>query len=279
MNNILKDNVKEKLCSDGIWHFSDFMLSIYKNIIARFPCRDVAETEERYPTTKDGMGAYLDKFFARHYFQIQDSLLDYMTSEFFLGSVSDNCINVMDIGSGPAVASLAIADMFSCIMDALSKQRSIAYKVKLNFLLNDTSDICLGLGKEILFDYFKLSGRTHNIFMGNAFFLERPFPKTMPQIERIFKNLGTVNIANFSYVVVPLTEQDINIHSEILNIKKLCAPNGRILIVQDKYNEDLVRQIDNEPESRNVTHRVYSKQNNNDTYTYEYYGSLIQGNE
>lgn len=279
MNNSLKDIVKGKLRPDGIWHFSDFMRSIYKNATVKFPCRNVVEAEERYPTTKDGMGAYLDKFFARHYFQIQDSLLDYMTSESFLESVSDNCINVMDIGSGPAVASLAIADMISCIMDALSKQRSATYKMKLNFLLNDTSDVCLGLGKEMLFDYFKLSGRTHNIFMGNAFFLERPFPKTFPQIERIFKNLGAFSIANFSYVVVPLAEQDIDIHSEILNVKNICDKNGRILIVQDKYNEDLVRQIDNEPESRNVTHWVYSKQNSNDTYTYEYYGSLIQCDE
>jgi ribosomal protein RSM22 (predicted rRNA methylase) len=274
MNNTVSNIVKETLCPDGVWQFSKTMHSIFKMLITRFPYRQVAETEERYPTTKNGMGAYLDKFFARHYFQVQDSLLDYMTSESFLEVVFNGCVSVLDIGSGPAVASLAIADMTACIVEILSESKRVNYKVNFDFALNDTSNICLGLGRELLFDYFSLIKRFCNIFLDKTFFLDRPFPQTVSQYKRIAKNLKPFDIIAFSYVIIPLDEQGVDINAEMTNLRNICSKDGQILVVQDKYNEDLVRQIGNNTDKRSATHTVYSEENNNSSYTYEYYRSL-----
>ncbi|MCX5633384.1 MAG: hypothetical protein NTW93_06910 [Phycisphaerae bacterium] len=275
MSDDIKELVKEKLCPDGVWRFSDPMQAVFNGAIYRFPNKETTETEERYPTTKSGMGAYLDKFFARHYFQVQDSLLDYMVSEPFLEAIYNGYINILDIGSGPAVASLAIADLVGCITEILAEIQKINSKVRLNFVLNDTSSICLGLGKEMLFDYFKKIKSLYDISLDRAFFLDRQFPRTLMQFKRIAKNLNPFNIIVFSYVIVPLDEQDVDINSGIKNLKKICTENGQILIVQDKYNEELISQIENDAEKRSVTHLVYSEQNINSSYSYEYYCSLV----
>ena len=277
MSNVIEEFVKEELCPEGIWKFSDSMLSIFKSAINRFPNGETSETEEWYPTTRNGMKAYLDKFFARHCFQVQDSLLDYMVSEPFLEAISNGYVNVLDIGSGPAVASLAIADLLGCITEILSEAQKVDSKIAFNFVLNDTSSICLGLGKEMLFNYFREIKGLHNISLDKAFFLNSKFPRTFVQFKRIAKNLKPFNIIVFSYVIVPLDEQDIDIDSEIMDLKKICAENGQILIVQDKYNEELINQIGNGAEKRSITHTVYSNQNSNDSYTYEYYRCLVPG--
>ena len=274
MKNTIRELVKEELCPDGVWKYSNQMNSIYQMAIRKFPLREASEDEERYPTTQNGMGAYLDKFFARHYFQVQDSLLDYMTSDSFLDIISNGYINILDIGSGPAVASLAIADLIRCITEVLYEIKIVDPKVFLSFVLNDTSDICLGLGKEILFNYFQRTSNSSCVSIDKAFFINKQFPETFSQFERISKNLKPFNIVNFSYVIVPLDEQDVDISSEIMNFKKVCAKDGQILIVQDKYNEELIRRVENNAEKRSITHLVYSQQNDNDSYTYEYYRLL-----
>lgn len=68
MTNIINEHVKQQLCPDGIWQFSDLMESVYKTAIKKFPLRETSEEQERYPTTKNGMGAYLDKFFCSSLF-------------------------------------------------------------------------------------------------------------------------------------------------------------------------------------------------------------------
>jgi len=273
MSNDIKKLTKEDLCPKGIWKFSDSMLTIFKRAIRRFSSGDTTEEEERYPTTRIGMKAYLDKFFARHYFQVQDSLLDSMISEPFLQAISEGYVNILDIGSGPAVASLAIADMIGCIVDNQNNNS----RVHFNFALNDTSSICLGLGKEMLFNYFMKINGLYNISLDKAFFLNGQFPKTFMQFKRIAKNLKPFHIIIFSYVIVPLNEQDVDINSKIMDLKEICAQNGQILIVQDKYNEELINKIGNDAEKRNVTQTVYSNQNGNDSYSYEYYRCIIPG--
>lgn len=277
MSNFIKKLVEEELCPEGIWKFSDSMLSIFKSAINRFPNGETTEMEERYPTTRNGMKAYLDKFFARHYFQVQDSLLDYMVSEPFLEAISTGYINILDIGSGPAVASLAIADLLGCITEVLSRVQKVDSKVAINFVLNDTSDICLGLGKEMLLNYFRKIKGLYDISEDKAFFLSGRFPKTFVQFRRIAKNLKPFNIIVFSYVIVPLDEQNIDIDSEVIDLKEICVGNGQILVVQDKYNGKLINQIGNGAEKRSITHTVYSNQNSNDSYTYEYYRCLVSG--
>ena len=84
------------------------------------------------------MRAFLNKFFARHYFQVQDSLVDYMTSEDFHALLDTQELRILDIGSGPAVASLAISDMVACILDNLrqTNQQVKGRKVRISYVLN-----------------------------------------------------------------------------------------------------------------------------------------------
>jgi hypothetical protein len=103
------------------------------------------------------MRAFLDTFFTRHYFQVQDSLLEYMTSEEFIFLLKIGKLNILDIGSGPAVASLAITEILACVLKNLTGTK----KIRINYFLNDPVNICLGVGKELLNDYF-LSIRQDN---------------------------------------------------------------------------------------------------------------------
>ena len=266
MEEIINEQVREILCPERIWQFSDVIHPVYKKAVRKFPLKETSQEQERYPTTRDGMGAYLDKFFARHYFQVQESILTYLSSQDYFESLSNGSVNILDIGSGPGVASLAIADLTNYIV----KLREVESSIKFNFVLNDTSALCLGLAKELLHDYFKRPKDSHNIFLQNNFFLKDHFPKTLSQIQRISRNLGHFDIVIFSYVIDCLNQQEVDINKEIVQLKEICSKNGQILIVQDKYNEDLMNQIFPEAEKNSVTNKVYSEQNKNDYYTYEY---------
>ena len=114
--NTLLKRVSGELCPEGNWRLSDVMEKLLRLQINSLPKRTVSEEETRYPTQPASMRAFLDSFFARHYFQVQDGMLAYMTSEEFLNLLDKRELNVLDIGCGPAVASLAITDMLTCIL-------------------------------------------------------------------------------------------------------------------------------------------------------------------
>ncbi len=271
MRQAVNDYVRELLCPEDIWQFSNQMNQVYKNAIRKFPLKQVTVEQERYPTTADGMGAYLDKFFARHYFQVQESFLNYMTSDQYLSCMANGQINILDIGSGPAVASLAITDLTTSIARATGMKN----KIRLNFVLNDTSGICLGLGKELLSIYFGIPQDLKHLSFGRTFLLNEKFPKTFVQFERIAKSLRPFDIIVFSYVLTPLREQRVNISQRVEDLKRVCSDNGKILIVQDKYKAEMMSNLLDETEQNSVTHTVYSKQNDNESYTYDYCQCLI----
>jgi len=70
---ILYDKVLSDLCPEGNWKFRDVIQKILKSGINRYPRLKVSDEETKYPTTQAGMRAFLDVFFARHYFQVQNS--------------------------------------------------------------------------------------------------------------------------------------------------------------------------------------------------------------
>jgi ribosomal protein RSM22 (predicted rRNA methylase) len=117
MDNRLRDFIQNKLCPDGEWKLSDYMRSVLERQISRLPKAIVSEDETRYPTTPAGMRAFLDVFFTRHYFQVQDSLLEYMISDEFMDSLATGALQILDVGCGPAVASLAITDILGYILE------------------------------------------------------------------------------------------------------------------------------------------------------------------
>jgi len=203
MAEILYKNVYNELCPDDNWVFRKNIKALLERKISCLPKTKVSDEETKYPTTPAGMRAFLDNFFARHFFQIQKSVLEYMTSKEFLNRLDGQVLNIVDIGSGPALASLAITDLLMCIFDCfLDTNRKLNIKpLRVNYILNDTSNICLGTGLELLNNYFKLcikDGR--KVIYPKIFPVEKPFPSNIGQLKRISQNVGVYDILNFSYV-------------------------------------------------------------------------------
>jgi len=234
MSNTLQNLVKEKLCQNGVWEISDAMKLVLKYHTSRLPKKDVAETEVRYPTCASGMRAFLEVFFTRHYFQIQNSLISYMLSQEFLNILMSGVVRFLDIGSGPAVASLAITDILSCILECSRDLgvMPISNGVKVLYVLNGTSSICLGTGISVLKNYLRVSrnhGRGAND--NQIIAIQKAFPDNINQLRRISRNFGPYDIVTFSYVVVSLNEEGgiRNLVNGLLKVEELCDPDGRIL--------------------------------------------------
>ena len=282
MNRTLKNLVLKDLCLDGIWQLTDVMKSVLRYHISHLPHRKVSEDETRYLRSPADMRAFLVKFFVRHYLQTQNSLLDYMKSQDFLETIRDRHLRILDIGSGPAVTSLAITDMLACVLrhlrDEGDKSRN---KIIVDYTLNDISGFCLGTGQQMMTDYFRICARqSSQITHGQIFRLEKAFPKNMNQLRRINCKLGSYDIATLSYVMSPLNENTNfkDLVNGLLNIESLFSRNGRILILQDKFQPVIMRKIsralDISRQKEESTQEVYPKRNANETYTYSYYCCL-----
>jgi ribosomal protein RSM22 (predicted rRNA methylase) len=257
---------------------SGILKSILNRQINRLPKRKTSDEKTRYPDDPASMRAFLDTFFTRHYFQVQDSLLEYITSEEFIGLLEIGKLNILDIGSGPVVASLAITEILVCVLKNLTDTK----KIKINYFLNDPVNICLGVGKEMLNDYF-LSIRQENQNLSNniVISIKEGFSSNIKQLMRIQRNYGQYDIVSFSYVITPLNEQEnLNrIRDGFLRIESLCKPIGKILILQDKFKEALTGKITGTIgktyKEQELSQYVYSSNNSNETHTYTYFSCLF----
>ena len=283
MNKTLKKIVLKELCPDGTWRLTDVMKSALKLQLSRLPRGEVSEDERRYPTTPVGMRAFLVRFFTRHILQTQNSLLDYMISEDFLEIVRHGNLRILDIGSGPAVASLAISDMLRHIFRYIGEKESrpIDRRLHMDYVLNDTSGICLGTGQRMLADYFRILGKQAKpMVRGRTISIQKAFPDNMHQIRRIMLNLGFYDIIILSYVVSPLDEHAglTGLFAGLRDLETLCSRRGRIVILQDKYETTLMGQIGRalgEPSRRKESRQeIFPIRNIKDTYTYWYYCCL-----
>jgi hypothetical protein len=277
----IESQIKSEICPDGIWKLSDRIKNVLMRQIGRLPNKSVSEEEAMYPSTASGMRAFLEVFFSRHYFQIQNSLLDYIESEDFDGILDGGEIRILDIGCGPAVGVLAATDI---IMSLLKNQNSSRqHPVRFVYVLNDTSGICLSTGQRMLNEYFglcranKMGVDEHRILT-----LTNDFPDNTNQLERIEKNYGVYHLIMFSYVIRPLADEsgNIGLANDIVRSEKLCDPRGRILILQDQYRETLMRalgkQIDTSVENKELTQEIFPNRGTTDTYTYSYYQCLYK---
>ncbi len=158
MNGTLQYLIQEELCPNGIWRLTDTVKSKLTYQILRLPKREVSKIGARYPQSPAEMRAFLVKFFTRHYFQVQNCLVNYMTSQDFLDLIKLGHLRILDIGSGPAVAPLAITDILSCILKHLERLGAWpkGKTIKVSYVLNDTSAICLETGQRMLTDYFRI---------------------------------------------------------------------------------------------------------------------------
>jgi len=283
MSGTLKNLVYKGLCPDGIWQLSDAVRSVLRYQISRLPRSNVSETDTRYPTTPASMRAFLNVFFSRHFFQSQNSLIDYMTSQDFLNIVDSGHLRILDVGSGPAVTSLAVTDMLACLLENLEYvgEWPKGKIVNITYVLNDTSGICLGTGQDMLRNYFRVrTGHTKSIINNHMISIDNAFPDNMNQLQRVRLNFGTYDIIILSYVTLPLNEENGfgGLVNGLLNIGRLCSHRGRMLILQDKFQTSLVRRMSKaigiSSEKQVLTQQVYPKRNDNETYTYVYYRCL-----
>jgi hypothetical protein len=283
MNETLQNLVLGELCPDGVWQLSDVVKSLLAYQLARLPKGEVSEDETRYPQSPTGMRAFLSKFFARHYFQTQNSLFDYMTSQDFFDVFRLGHLRILDVGSGPAVASLAITNMLVCVLEHLRGvgEWPKGRMVNMEYVLNDTSGMCLGTGQRMLNDYFAITGRDNTgIIHGRTIRIQKAFPDNMNQLRRIAYNLGPYDITAFCYVVSPLNEDKgfDGLVNGLLDIERLCNMDGRILILQDRFQAALVQQMSRaigvasrKEESKQA---IYPSKDTHETYTYTYYSCL-----
>ena len=285
MDKVLKNLIKSELCPNGIWQLSDVMKSILRRQIHRLPKNKVSETEARYPKSPAGMRAFLVKFFTRHYFQTQNSLFDYMISQDFLDTIRFGHLKILDVGSGLAVSSLAITDKFSCILNHLKGlgERPKRNVIKMTCVLNDTSGLCLGTGHHMLADYFRF-GRIYDrrIITDRIISIQKAFPANFRQLRRIKCNIGTYDIIVFSYIISPLNEDEgfNGLIDGLLRTRDFCGHNGRILILQGRFQKSLLRRISGaigtSSYKQELIQCVYPKRNENETYTYAYYCCLYK---
>jgi len=100
------------------------------------------------------------------------------------------------------------------------------------------------------------------------------------QLRRIGNNLDSYNIAVFSYVVVPLSEEEglNDFVNGLWDIEELSSTDGRILILQDKFQAALVRRMSRaigvSAHKAKLTQAIYPRRNANESYTYSYYRCL-----
>ncbi|MHC4104814.1 MAG: hypothetical protein ACYSR9_07740 [Planctomycetota bacterium] len=281
MNNALMNSLLQELCPDGIWQLSDLIKSILRRQISNLPMGNVLKDEIRYPKSPAAMRVYLIRFFSRHYFQTQNSLFKYITSQDFYNTIRLGRLRILEVGSGPAITSLAITDMLNRFIQCLEKtgQWPKGKSVKVDYILNDTCSLCLGTGKLILTKYFH-NKKHRRITCGQIISMHKDFPDNLSQLQRIRFNIGKYDITTFSHAILPMIEGKgfKNIVLGLFNVEKLCNFNGRILILEDRFRAELVQQISRaigiSYNFEKIVQQIYPERNMSEIFTYSHYSSL-----
>lgn len=264
------------------------MKSLLRYQIGRLPRRKVSEDETRYPQTPEGMRAFLEVFFTRHYFQVQNSLVKYLVSDEGQSILRKGHIRILDIGSGPAVASLAITDMVAHVVKHLvdSGESQKCSKVRATHVLNDTESICLGVAQIMLGNYFKTAGERRKwITPLQAFTSQVEFPANLKQLRRVGRNIGGYDLVVLSYVLTPLKEGPglSALAAGLSDLEGLCGNQGRILILQDRFRASLIRKVaglvGRSAGKEELTQRTDYTKNDNSVHTYSYYTCLYSPEE
>jgi ribosomal protein RSM22 (predicted rRNA methylase) len=283
MGGTLQNLVQDRLSPGGIWQLMEPTRSVLRHQISLLPKRSVSEIDARYPVTPASMRAFLEDFFTRHYFQIQNSLVSYTTSPDFLDLASSGHLRILDIGAGPAIAALAIMDLVGCLLECVQTRGGwpTSRVIDVTYVLNDTSAICLAVAQRMLAGHFhRRRGYGTVVVRSRMFSVQTPFPSNMHQIGRIARNVGTYDITILSYVVGPLVEDSglSTLVNGLLSIEKLCTHNGRILIVQDRFRGALMRRISRavgiSTHREELTQEVYPDRDVGEIRTYWYYDCL-----
>lgn len=269
--------IRSLVAPDDVWTLSESIKKTLLQMLRKLPKKNVSDEERRYPTTPEGLRAFIDGFFARHYFQIQDSLINYFSSSAFMSNIQRGELHIADIGSGPGVASLAIADLAATTMRVMNGKGLIprGKTISVNCVINDTSAICLNEGL-IQLKKFNSVG-SEQIRISRVLTLSSPYPKSINQFRRIAQMTTPYDICCMGYVLIPLTEQfDVSrISDTIIALSQTGnTDGGQLIIIQDHFREKLhrkvCRKIGVKSETIELKQHVYDSENQNTEHTYTY---------
>ena len=261
--------IREEIIPDDIWTLDDTLEKILKRQINSLPSRsNSSKSEYKYPEDKASLRGFLDRLFARHFFQIQNAILQQDTFERLASAVQRGNITVADIGCGPAVASLAILNLASNVCCKLNK------KIYVNVILNDISVEALAVGRKMLEAYAK---HLHGLSGLKIMALDTPFPDSIIQLRRISNMLDPYDICCLPYVLDLVKEDSSykNIRQRLEILAGFCKPTGFILNLQDKFRESFARRIGHllkaSVNKLSLRQKIYDSTNSCDEYSYEYF--------
>lgn len=269
-------------CPRGICELSSSVKCALDQEIRCLPKCEVSEHETRYPTDAASMRAFLEVFFTRHLFQLQNSLIDYVISPDFNETIQSGWLSILDIGSGPAVASQALIDIIDRMASGADSTTSLRHGcLHMSHVLNDTSAICLATGKRMLTTCSQDKDRPcSTVSRSHIFTLSTAFPGNLHRICHLATFLEGFDLVVLSYVLRPLTE-DGNLQSLVDGLNTLgrfCKPHGCILIIQDKFQEPLLRELADMIvvgcRQQTLTQEIYPARGSSETCTYTYYDCL-----
>jgi len=227
------------------------------------------------------MRAFLVKFFARHYLQAEYSLVDYVTSNEFLEKLRSGRIRVLDIGCGPAVIDLALVEMIRRVLDGMKELGlfPVPDQISVDIVLNDKEDISICTAKHMLRDYFRRSRKSRESVLVDV---AECFPQNMRRLYQISQRLGGFDIVSLSYIVNVLFELDgmRNMVAGIQEVGALVKPGGRILILQDKFQDSLMsrlaRSLGVELHIGESRQQIFPPERDRKAHTYSYRYCLFQ---
>ena len=278
MSDVIPEHLWADLYPDGVCQPSNLIKFVLDQQMIGLPRNKVSDQETRYPVDEPSMYAFLSTFFTRHLFQAQRSLVDYVATPDFQKATRFGPLRMLDIGAGPAVASLAMLDVVHRVASRENPQVSThARRAGIVHVLNDTSPICLATGKRML----AACGQSWTdaglgVLANRVFTLPTAFPNNMPGIRRLASLVDGYDLIILSYVLSPLTDDcdSRTVVAAIETLEGLCRSHGRILVIQDKIQEPLIgrlaQRLDIEYGEQTVTQEIYPPRGPNQRYTYTY---------
>lgn len=245
-------------------------------VLESLPDKQVPETERRSPSGPAALRAYLNAFFARHLFQVPNSLTEH--AELLEPLTGDTRLTFFDVGSGPGVASLALLEILQAMRPLLRQ------KMHVSLVLNDASDFCLAWAYELLQRYTRAIGPNAPFVLEQITRISTPFPESIAPMRRISQSIRGGQLAVLGYVLGPLDEQlGIKKAGEsLMALRQACAGFLRAaLVIQDRYREQEMRSLARETggvcTERTVAQEVYDEDNSCETFTYRYFELALTG--
>ncbi|MBL7107534.1 MAG: hypothetical protein ISS77_08020 [Phycisphaerae bacterium] len=263
------EEIRQNFTNDGVWELDVEIEQILKRQIMSLPSSDnLSKQECRYPEDKLSLRGFLDKFFARHFFQVQNAILQPSCFERILTAIKNGNVTIADIGCGPAVASLALVNLLSYISHNMHRP------VTVNIVLNDTVPEMLAAGYKMLNIY---KNRLTSVNISRIISIDTPFPESMVQLRRISNILNRYDICCLSYVLLPLKEEAtyMQMQQSLKILFSYLKPTGVGVITQDKFRESLARRLgsllNSSTQKITLRQKIYDSKNTCNELLYEYF--------